>query len=425
MRSGVLVLSAVRVTGPLAELASGFADELDRLGYTELSASNQVRVLAHLSRWMEAQGLVPVQLTRVRLEQFLAARREAGYTCWLSERGLRPLVTYLVGVGAMPEPEVVTVDSPVERLLDAYGRHLLTERAITTTTIARYRSEVRPFLEQRVRGDRLELGGLKAADVTRFVLRACRGQEVGSAKYLVTALRSLLRYLHLEGEAPDLAAAVPAVAGWRGGQLPRGLEPQQVTGMLSACDRDTVAGRRDYAMLMLLARLGLRGCEVAGLELDDLDWRRGELIIRGKGDRQERLPLPADVGEAVSAYLLRGRPRVESRRVFVSVKAPFGDLTSTGVRAVVGYVCERAGMERFAAHRLRHTVATEMLRAGAGLPDVGQVLRHRTLSTTAIYAKVDRAALRELAQPWPRGSTADSGGAALRGLARPWPGAVA
>ena len=424
MRAGVLVLSAVRVTGPLAELASGFAEELGRLGYTELSARNQVRVLAHLSRWMAEQGFVPVELTRVRLEQFLDARRDAGYTCWLSERGLRPLVTYLVGSRAMPALEAELRDSPVERLLDAYGRHLLIERGIKTTTITGYRSAVRPFLEQRVRGDRLELGGLKAADVTRFMLRACRGQEVGSAKYLVTALRSLLRYLHLEGKAPDLTAAVPAVAGWRGGHLPRGLEPNQVTRMLTACDRDTVAGRRDYAMLMLLARLGLRGCEVAALELDDIDWRRGELVIRGKGDRQERLPLPADVGEAVSAYPPNGRPRVESRGVFLSVKDKFGDLTSQGVRAVVGPACDRAGMTRFAAHRLRHTVATEMLRAGAGIPEVGQILRHRSLSNTALYAKFDRAGRRDLAQPWPRGSTADDR-AALRGLAWPWPGAAA
>jgi integrase/recombinase XerD len=425
MRAGVLVLSAVRVTGPLAELASGFADELCRLGYTELSARNQVRVLAHLSRWMAARGLVPAELTRVRLEQFLAARREAGYTYWRSERGLRPLVTYLTGSGAMPALEPVGTESPVERLLDAYSRHLVTERGIKTTTIAGYRSAVRGFLEQRVHGDRLELGGLKAADITRFVLRACRGQEIGPAKHLVTALRSLLRYLYLEGKAPDLVAAVPAVAGWRGGHLPRGLEPQQVTRMLTACDRDTVVGCRNYAMLMLLARMGLRGCEVAALELDDIDWRCGELVIRGKGDRRERLPLPVDVGEAVSAYLLQGRPRVESRRVFVSVRAPFGELTSAGVRGVVGYTCDRAGMARFAAHRLRHTVATEMLRAGASLPDVGQVLRHRTLSTTAIYAKVDRSALRQLAQPWPTGSTADGYRAALREFARPWPRATA
>jgi integrase/recombinase XerD len=422
MRSGVL---RVQMMGPLAEFASGFAEELSRLGYTYLSTRNQQQLMAHLSRWMVAQGLVPVELTRPRLMEFLAARRDAGYTCWLSERGLRPLVAYLVGLGAMPMLEPAAGESPADRLLEAFGRYLVAERGVTMATVAGYRAAVRPFLEQRVRGDRLELGGLKAADVTRFVLRACRSREVGSTKYLVTALRSLLRHLHLEGKTLDLVAAVPAVAGWRGGQLPRGLEPQQVTRMLAACDRDTAAGRRDYAMLMLLSRLGLRGCEVAALELDDIDWRCGELIICGKGDRQERLPLPADVGEAVSGYLLQGRPRVELRRLFVSVRAPFGGLTSAGVRAVVGYACDRAGIARFAAHRLRHTVATEMLRAGAGLSDVGQILRHRSLSTTAIYAKVDRTALRGLAQPWPGGSAAVGDRTVLRGLALPWPGASA
>ena len=419
MRSGA---STVRVTGPLAEFAPGLAEELSRLGYTYLSACNQLRVMAHLSRWMAAQGLVPTELTRRRLTQFLAARRDEGYTCWLSERGLRPLVTYLVGLEAMPTPEPAAGETPVERLLDAYGRYLVAERGVTMATVAGYRAAVRPFLERRARGDRLELEGLDAADITNFVLRACRHREMGSAKYLVTALRSLLRYLHLEGKAPDLVAAVPAVAGWRGGLLPRGLEWQQVARMLAACDRGTVVGRRNYAMLMLLARLGMRGCEVAALELEDLDWRRGELIIRGKGDRQERLPLPSDVGEAVSMYLLQGRPWVESRRLFVSVQAPFGALSSSAVQAAVSNACDRAGMARFAAHRLRHTVATEMLRAGASLPDVAQILRHRSLSTTAIYAKVDRVALRELAQPWPSGSTTEVDRAALRELAQPWPG---
>jgi|SRR5437879_3001842 len=419
MRSGVL---GVGVAGPLAEFAPGFAEELSRLGYTDLSARNQLRLMAHLSRWMAAQGVVPVGLTRLRLAEFLSSRRHAGYTCWLSERGLRPLVAYLVGLGAMPKLEPAVGESPAERLLDAYGRYLVVERGVTMATVAGYRAAVRPFLEQRLRGHRLELEELDTAEVTRFVLRACRRLEMGSAKHLVTALRSLLRYLHLDGKAPDLVAAVPAVAGWRGGLLPRGLESQQVAGMLAACDRGTPAGRRNYAILMLLARLGLRGCEVAALELDDLDWRGGELVIRGKGNCQERLPLPTDVGEAVSSYLLESRPRVESRRLFVSVRAPFGGLSSTAVRAAVGYACDRAGMTRFAAHRLRHTVATEMLRAGAALPDVGQILRHRSLSTTAIYAKVDRTALRELAQPWPPERPLEL--AALRGLAQPWPGGL-
>ena len=420
MRSGVL---GVWVAGPLAEFAPGFAEELSRLGYTDLSARNQLRLMAHLSRWMVAQQLVTGELKRLRLLEFLSARRKAGYTCWLSERGLKPLVVYLVGLGAMPTLEPAVGASPADHLLEAYGRYLVAERGVTMVTVAGYRAAVRPFLDRHIRGDRLELEELDTAEVTSFVLGACRRLEVGSAKYLVTALRSLLRYLHLEGKAPDLVAAVPAVAGWRGGLLPRGLESQQVAGMLAACDRGTLAGRRNYAILMLLARLGLRGCEVAALELGDLDWQRGELVIRGKGNRQERMPLPTDVGEAVSSYLMEGRPRVASRRLFVSVRAPFGGLSSTAVRAAVGYACDRAGMNRFAAHRLRHTVATEMLRAGAALPDVGQILRHRSLSTTAIYAKIDRAALRELAQPWPPGRPVEL--AALRQLAQPWPGGLA
>jgi site-specific recombinase XerD len=423
MRSETLT---VRVGGPLAELAPGFAEELSRQGYTELSARNQLRVMAHLSRWLVAQGLVLKELTRVRLVEFLAARREAGYTCWLSELGLAPLVGYLVSRGAMPAPERPAKESLVDRLLEAYGRYLVAERGVTMGTVAGYQAAVRPFLEQRVRAGGLELGGLVAADISKFVLRACQRLEVGSAKHLVTALRSLLRYLHLEGKAPDLVAAVPGVAGWRGGLLPRGLESQQVSRLLASCERGTVVGRRDYAMLTLLTRLGLRRSEVARLELDDLDWQRGEVVIRGKGDRQERLPLPTDVGEAVTDYLTQGRPRVECRRLFISVQAPLGGLSSSAVQSVVSHACDRAGMARVAAHQLRHTLATELLRAGAALPDVGQILRHRSLSTTAIYAKVDRGALRELAQPWPTGSAAvEADRVALRGLAQPWPGGLA
>lgn len=422
MSSGAMT---VRVTGPLAEFASGFAEELSRQGYTYLSALNQVRVLAHLSRWLAAQGLVISELTSARLGEFLTARREAGYTGWLSEHGLTPLVNYLVSVRAMPVPERSANESPVERVLEAYGGYLATERGVTKQTVAGYRAAVRPFLEQHVHAGRLELEGLAAADVARFVLRACKRLEVGSTKYLVTALRSLLRYLHVEGKAPDLVAAVPGVAGWRGGMLPRGLKSEQVTRLLTSCKRSTVVGRRDYAMLTLLARLGLRACEVARLELGDLDWQRGEIVIRGKGDRQERLPLPTDVGEALSDYILRGRPRVECRRLFISVQAPLGALGSAAVGEVVRQACDRAGMARVGAHRLRHTLATELLRAGASLPDVGQILRHRSLSTTAIYAKAHRTALRALAQPWPSGSTDEDDRAVLRGLALPWPGASA
>lgn len=193
------------------------------------------------------------------------------------------------------------------------------------------------------------------------------------------------------------------MAGWRAGSLPRAVAAADVARLLASCDRRRRVGRRDYAVLMLLARLGLRAGEVAALQLHDLDWRAGEVVIHGKGGRVDRLPLPWDVGEAVAGYLRRGRPGTVHSRVFVRVHAPQGPLSAQGVQAVVRAACDRAGLARVGAHRLRHSVATEMLRAGAPLVEVGQVLRHRSAATTAIYAKVDRAALRPLALPWPAG----------------------
>ena len=262
---------------------------------------------------------------------------------------------------------------------------------------------VRPFVTGRLRGDVLDLAGLTAGEVTGFVLEACPGRAVGSAKLIVCALRSLLRWLHLTGTVPvSLAAAVPSVAGWRLSGLPKGLEPGQLRRLLGACDRRTPTGRRDYAIMLLLVRLGLRAGEVARLGLDDVDWRRGEIAVLGKGNRAERLPLPAEVGAAIAGYLRRGRPgTAQGRSVFVRVHAPHRALTTGGVTMVVFDAAQRAGLGRIHAHRLRHTAATAMLQAGSPLAEVGQVLRHRSALTTAIYAKVDRDALAVLARPWP------------------------
>jgi integrase len=181
------------------------------------------------------------------------------------------------------------------------------------------------------------------------------------------------------------------------------LEPAAIARLLASCDRRRTVGRRDYAILLLLARLGLRAREVAALELEDVDWRRGEILVRGKGGRQDRLPLPGDVGEAIVSYLRR-RPRQESRALFVRVVAPSGALERSAVSGIVRSACTRAGLPRVGAHRLRHTTATEMLKAGASLPEIAQVLRHRDQKTTSRYAKVDRKALRALARPWPGGA---------------------
>ena len=393
------VVSRVRVSGPLAEHAVGFAGFLAEAGYTPLSAANQVRLLAHLSRWMEDRRLSPGELTGGRLGEFLAARRDAGYTCWLSERGLAPLTAFLRGVGVVPAAGPAAPAGAAGVLLGRYRAYLESERGLAAGTVRYCTDEARGFLAGRE--DRL--AGLDAAEVSGFVAAECRRRGTGSAKILVTALRSLLRFLVVEGiVAPGLQDAVPAVAGWRGGGLPKALPDGQVAALLAACDPETGTGRRDFAVLTLLARLGLRACEAAALELGDIDWRAGTVTVRGKGRRDEQLPLPSDVGEALAGYLRDGRPAgCASRRVFLLSRAPGGGLSAGVVIGIVRRACLRAGLPEAGAHRLRHTAATGMLRAGAPLAEIGQVLRHRSATTTAIYAKVDHGALAQLAMPWP------------------------
>lgn len=390
------------VRGPLEPHVAGFAEELLRQGYSRSSAEQHVCFIAHLDRWMQAKGVGPGDLDGRVLECYLAERRAAGYREYRSVKALRPLLDYLVPLGAVPVPREVP-PGPVEELLARYRGWLLRERGLTAGTVRGYVDCVRPFVATRLRGDVLELVGLTAADVTGFVRTTCPGRAVGSAKLIVCALRSLLGWLHVTGQVPvPLAAAAPSVAGWRLSGLPKGLEPAELRRLLASCDRRTATGRRDFAVMLLLARMGLRAGEVAGLGLDDVDWRRGELVIVGKGNRSERLPLPDEIGGAIAAYLRRGRPAdAEGRSVFVRVHAPHRRLTTGGVTMIVFDGARRAGLPKMHAHRLRHTAATAMLRGGGPLAEVGQVLRHRSAMSTAIYAKVDHAALAVLARPWP------------------------
>lgn len=289
----------------------------------------------------------------------------------------------------------------VEELLRQYHDHLVRERGLAGQTVAGYRTVARQFFAHATGIYGLDIPHLDAEVVSQFVVNAGQRRCIGSTKHLVTGLRSLLRFLHLAGHTSALAGSVPKVAGWRGGGLPRALPSGQLDRLLASCDGETVVGRRDQAILNLLARMGLRIGELVRLELSDFDWRRGEVTIRGKARRQERLPLPVDVGEAIAAYILGGRPLERQGPVFLSTDDPPRPLTVKRARAAVHDACGRVGISPVGAHVLRHTVATEMLRAGASLIEVGQVLRHRSLSTTAIYAKVDREPLRGLARPWP------------------------
>jgi integrase/recombinase XerD len=394
--------SRVRVAGPLEPFAAGFRRALARQGYTLNAASNQLQLMAHASRWLRGAGLDAAELSPARVKEFLAHRRAAGYTLWLSAKAMAPMLDYLRGLGVVPTPAVAAPMSEAEGLQERYRAYLVQERGLAAATIVSYLHVARLFLSARAGDGELGLAGLSAAEVTEFVLAECAPRSVGSAQYVVCGLRSLLRYLYVAGVTrARLDGAVPKVAGWRLTGLPTTVGRAEVSRLLASCDRRTTSGRRDYAVLTLLARLGLRAGEVATLGLTDVDWRAGEIVVRGKGRGEERLPLPADVGEAMAGWLRRGRPRRAAGTVFTRVRAPHRPLTSAAVSAIVHTACVRAGLPAMNAHRLRHSAATEMLRAGASLPEVGQVLRHCSMVTTAIYAKVDRSRLRALALPWP------------------------
>ncbi|MGH8991161.1 MAG: tyrosine-type recombinase/integrase [Acidimicrobiia bacterium] len=397
--------SRVRVTGPLGPYAEGFCADLAGQGYAPSSAVNQLKLVAHLSRWMTSEGMLAEELLPEHVARFVLARRAAGYKRhFLSVRGLRPLLRYLHEVGVVPEPEVAPLSArtPVDELLENYCTYLLGERSLAPGTVRYYVRFARLFLSWVSGAGELDLLTVTAGDVCRFVLEECGRRSAGSARTLIMALRSLLRFVHVEGlTATPLVGAVPAVAPWRQRSLPQGLSAGAVVRLLRSCDRRTATGRRDYAILVVLVRLGLRAGEVAALALDDIDWRRGEILVKGKGDRHEQLPLPVDVGQALTGYLRRGRPRVQDRHLFLRVYAPTVGLTGDGVTNVVRAACRRAGLPVVGAHRLRRTSACETLRRGGSLAEIGELLRQRSAFTTSLYAKVDRAALEHVVRPWP------------------------
>lgn len=395
--------SGLRMAGPLAVFAPGFSAELLRLGYRPRSAGEQLRLMADASEWLAGHGLRPCDLTGVRVAELMAGRRAAGRSHLLSVSAMAPLLEYLRGLGVVPVAVARMSVTPSEVLIERYSAYLLEQRGVSLSTVRNYVGVARVFLSWReMTAGMLALGELDGAAVIAFVLGESQRCSVGSAKCLVTRLRAFLRFLHVEGETSwELAGVVPSVASWRLAGLVKALDPGPLARLLASCGRRSRVGRRDFAVITLLSRLGLRAGEVAALRLSDIDWRSGELLVRGKGSRQERLPLPGDVGEALAGWLSRGRPRCECVFVFTRVRAPLDRLSSGGVSAIVQRACQRAGLPVVGAHRLRHTAATEMLRAGGSLAEVGQVLRHRSRDVTSIYAKVDRLALSAVVMPWP------------------------
>jgi site-specific recombinase XerD len=351
------------------------------------------------------RGLAVTQLDERLVETFFVERQRRGRV----HRGHRETISQFldslrernVVASVVPPPD----ESPLADILNRYEKYLRSECGLATATIINYLPFARKFLVDRFGEGPFPIKEVRPPDISAFVLRHARTMSCRRAQLMTTAFRSFFRFLFQNGElASDLAASVPTVADWRLATVPKYLTPEEVDRVLASCDRQTATGRRDYAILLLLARLGLRAGEIVALQLEDIDWRAGEILVRGKGSRHDPMPLPIEVGEALTSYLRRDRPCCKTRQVFVCRKAPHSGFAGPStVTTIVRRALHRAGLQPAfqGAHLLRHTLATTMLRSGASMSEIGEVLRHRMPSTTEIYAKLDFEGLRSLAHSWP------------------------
>ena len=394
--------------GPLSAHIAGFANWAYEQGYARYSRYRQVLLAACFSRWLGQQAVSMRQVSSGHAVRYLRCRVRHVQIQRGDAAALRLFIDFLRRQGVVPREKIPPRRlNPLEQAANAFERYLRDERMLAGATVVNYVPFVRGFLANRFGGGPVKLSRLRAGDIVRFVQRQAPRLHLKCAKLLTTALRSFLHYARYRGDiARDLAAAVPSVANWSMTSIPRAIPADAACQLLTSINRHTPTGRRDYAILLLLARLGLRAGEVAFLDLDDIDWDAGQVSVRGKGGQRAALPLPADVGEAVAAYLRHGRPRSTGRRVFLRAKAPLrGFLGPSAIGSLVRHALARAGVKAptQGAHQFRHALATQMLRHGASLAEIGEVLRHRSAETTKIYTKVDLGTLRILALPWPGG----------------------
>ena len=391
--------------GPLAPDLDRFAARLAAEGYSHPSARDKLRLLRNLSTWLEREGHGIETLDEQRFDVFLRTRAPRSRRRGEAATG-RQMLSHLRREGRIPPaPADADGDGPIRGIERIYQEFLVNERGLSPATVVNYLGVVHDFLTERFGKGAVALERLVARDANQFILRRAQDLSRSRAKLVATALRSFLRHLFQRGDiAVDLASAIPPVMNWRLSGLPKSLAPGKVETLLECCDRCTVVGRRDHAILLLLARLGLRAGEIVAVTLDDLDWDKGLVTVSGKGPRRELLPLPQEVGDALVAYLKDGRPRCRTRRLFVRIQAPHrGFGSSVAVCNVVRRALVRAGIDVpfKGAHLLRHSLACGMLRNGASLEEIGQILRHRHPETTQIYAKLDLGALLTLAPAWP------------------------
>jgi site-specific recombinase XerD len=391
--------------GVLGAHVSTFMTVVSDLGYSPSTIQTQLTLLKGLMRWVEENHVVASNIDESITDRFLIESGRKGAVRRGDHRTLHRFLDHLRREGAVPHPKPTFNDSPLAHLKSQYDDYLLKERGLSTVTGSRYWPYIQRFILERFDNKPMRLCELCPQDIDSFLIRHVHERTARVAQLMVSAMRSFLRFLFRYGETKcDLSTAVPTVAAWRLSEVPKYIKPEEIESLLESCDRTTSVGRRNYSILLLIARLGLRAGEVVSLELGDINWRTAELTIRGKGQFCDRLPLPQSVGEALAIYLKNDRPKCSTRRVFVRTRAPYrGFKDSTTVSSIVRRTVERSGLitPSKGAHLLRHSLATGMLRKGASMVEIGELLRHRSPNSTEIYAKVDIEGLHSIARIWP------------------------
>jgi integrase/recombinase XerD len=394
--------------GPLATPMASFAQWGSEQGYSYYALHRKILLASDFSRWLGHQGLLAQDVSDAHPGQYLQDRARRVRLANGDASGLRQFMAFLRREGVIAANEAPpTPMTPIEQCLQEFEHYLRDECALAPATIINYLPFVCGLLTQRFANAQVRLADLRASDVVDFVRHQAPQLHLSRAKLMTTALRSFLQYARYRGDLTlDLAAAIPPVASWSRTSIPRAIPADQVERLLASIERRSAMGRRDHAILLLLARLGLRSSEIVFLELDDMDWAAGTFSVRGKNGRRTEFPLPAEVGQAIVAYLQHGRPCSTSRRVFLRHKAPIrGFLNQCAIGSIVRHAIQRANIQAptLGAHQFRHALATHLLQRGASLTEIGEVLGHRSPETTKIYAKVHIDALRTLALPWPGG----------------------
>lgn len=404
---------ADRAAGPVSEHLGSFVELLIRQKFVAAVVCVKVLHAAAFDRWLAQHDVDPAALSEAHVQQFLRRRRRCRgrvrtETRRREEYDVQHVLGFLRSRGVCAQ--AVVSSTSAQDLVAAFARHMREQQGLASSTIERYTIAARQFLENRFGDGAVDMHGIVASDIIDFIREQSAHLRPPGLKCVVTAMRSFLRYGQYRGDvAAELVAAVPAVATWATTPaLPLAISPDHAQRAIDSCDLGTPIGLRDRAILLILARLGLRANEVITLQLGDCDWDRGQLRIQSKGGRQCLLPLPDDVGSAIAAYLEHGRPAGNDRHLFLRSTAPISGFKSgsDSIGSIVKYALARAGVDapHRGSHQFRHALAVRLLRGGASFAEIGEVLRHRSPQTTSIYARVDIDALRPLALPWPGGA---------------------